>query len=132
MKKSDEPGGGTRAPTDVDRRVGENVRRLRIERKGTLSGLAGELGISHQQLQKYETGANRLSAGLIARIAGLLDVPITALFQEAAAPARKPASRSAQRMATLKEEGAWLLGRADSEDTLRQMVDVLRVLAGKI
>lgn len=131
MKKTDEPGSGSRAPTDVDKLVGENVRRLRLKRKGTLSELSAELGISHQQLQKYETGANRLSAGMIDRISKVFGVPITTLFQSPGEPLRKSASRSAQRMDALMEEGAWLLGRAESEDTLRQMVNVLRVMTEK-
>jgi transcriptional regulator with XRE-family HTH domain len=131
MKKTDETGTGSRAPTDVDRLVGENVRRLRLKRNGTLSGLSADLGISHQQLQKYETGSNRLSAGMISRLAEVFGVPITTLFQVTEDRARKTVSRSTQRIDALKEEGAWLLGRAESEETLQQMVNVLRVLAGK-
>ena len=72
MKKSGTGGGNTRSPKDVDRLVGGNVRRLRIQRNLTLSQMAGELGISHQQLQKYETGANRLSAGTLCAVAAVL------------------------------------------------------------
>jgi len=131
MKKTDDPGGGSRAPTDIDRLVGKNVRRLRIQRQATLAGLAAELGISHQQLQKYETGSNRLSAGMVSRLADVFGVPISSLFQDDEAPAGKRATRADHRLAELKEEGVWLLGRARSEDALRQMVDVLRALAGK-
>lgn len=131
MKKSDDTGGSARAPTDIDRLVGKNVRRLRVQRQGTLAGLAAELGISHQQLQKYETGSNRLSAGMVARMAELFGVPITSLFQDDEAPPGKRATRADRRLAELKEEGVWLLGRAGSEEALRQMVDVLRALAGK-
>ncbi len=131
MKKSDDTGGSSRAPTDIDRLVGNNVRRLRVQRQSTLAGLAAELGISHQQLQKYETGSNRLSAGMVARLAEIFGVPINSLFQDPEAPEGKRTTRADRRLTELKEEGVWLLGRAGSEDALRQMVDVLRALAGK-
>ncbi len=131
MKKSDDGAGSSRAPTDIDRLVGENVRRMRLERKATLSALSAELGISHQQLQKYETGANRLSAGMIARVAEVFGVPITSLFQSENGKEGQSRSRAARRLETLREEGVWLLGRADTESALEQMVNVLRVLSAK-
>lgn len=131
MKKSDDTGGSSRAPTDIDRLVGNNVRRLRVQRQGTLSELAAELGISHQQLQKYETGSNRLSAGMVARMAELFGVPINSLFQDEEAAEGTRATRAERRLAELRDEGVWLLGRAGSEEALRQMVDVLRVLSAK-
>ncbi len=130
MAKSKKAPTASRAPTDVDRVVGENLRRLRTARSKTLSELAGELGISHQQLQKYETASNRLSAGMLDRAARVLGVPIAELFQ------RRPEETQAKsrdskvgRMDALQEEGNWLLGKAGSETTLLQMVEVLRVLA---
>jgi transcriptional regulator with XRE-family HTH domain len=130
MKKSGTGGSDNpRSPTDVDRLVGENIRRLRIRRNLTLAQTAGELGISHQQLQKYETGANRLSAGTLFAAATILGVPIETLFvNEGAAPA-KPAGRKATALDQLRNEGAYWLGRADSERTLRQMVQVLKALS---
>ena len=46
----------------------------------TLVELAGLLGISHQQLQKYETGINRISAGMLYEAAKRLDVPLADFF----------------------------------------------------
>lgn len=131
MKSTDDTGSNARSPTDIDRLVGENVRRLRIRRHATLAGLSAELGISHQQLQKYETGSNRLSAGMVVRLAEAFGVPIATMFQQEGAPAGKGGSRADPRIAALQEEGVWLLSRAGSEDTLRKMVDILRILAGK-
>lgn len=47
----------------IDRHVGERIRRRRAELGMTQHDLAMMLGISYQQVQKYETGANRVSAG---------------------------------------------------------------------
>ena len=66
----------SRAPDAIDIQVGENLRRFRLAECMTLAELAGELGISHQQLQKYETGTNRLSASMLKRAADTLQRPI--------------------------------------------------------
>ena len=56
--------------SEVDRLVGDRIRRRRI-----LMGLTqDQLGISYQQIQKYETGANRVSAGRLYLIANRLEV----------------------------------------------------------
>ena len=64
----------------LDEQIG---RRIRDRRK--LSGLAQHelakaLGISHQQLQKYEAGKNRISASRLWRCAEVLDTPISDFF----------------------------------------------------
>ena len=131
MKKAGTGGGNPRSPTDVDRLVGENIRRLRTERNLTLAQTAGELGLSHQQLQKYETGANRLSAGTLCNIAAVLGVPIESLFRNETAAPRKAADRKAAILEELRTEGSYLLGRARSEQTLRQMIQVLKALSAE-
>jgi transcriptional regulator with XRE-family HTH domain len=130
MKKAGTGGDNPRSPTDVDRLVGENIRRLRSERNLTLAQTAGELGISHQQLQKYETGANRLSAGMVCTVAAVLGVSIESLFRNETAP-RKAADRKAAILEELRTEGSYLLGRARSEQTLRQMIQVLKALSAE-
>lgn len=84
------PSPGSRSPTDTDILVGENVRRIRIEMNQTLSEMANALGISHQQLQKYETGSNRLSAGMLKKIADHFGIGVGILFEDANSPAAKP------------------------------------------
>ncbi len=58
----------------VDRQVGDRMRRRRILLGLTQDQLADSLGISYQQIKKYETGANRISAGRLAQIAEVLEV----------------------------------------------------------
>ncbi len=55
-------------PHHVDVYVGERVRRLRSMRKITQQGLAEALGISFQQVQKYEKGTNRISVSKLYEI----------------------------------------------------------------
>jgi transcriptional regulator with XRE-family HTH domain len=53
---------------------------LRLNRGITQTKLAEALGVTFQQVQKYESGRNRIGAGRLFAIAGLLRVPISALF----------------------------------------------------
>ncbi len=69
-----------RAPSEMDLRVSAHLRAHRQARSMTLVELAGLLGISHQQLQKYETGMNRISAGMLYEVAKRLDVPLADFF----------------------------------------------------
>ena len=70
-----------RKPSAVDVAVGRNVRIWRLDRGLTQSQLAGRLGVTFQQLQKYEVGANRIGTGRLVKLAAVLRVPIAALFQ---------------------------------------------------
>lgn len=58
----------------IDRHVGTRVRMLRLQHRITQSDLADKLGVSFQQVQKYETGANRISASKLYSIAQALEV----------------------------------------------------------
>ncbi len=60
--------------SEVDRLVGDRIRRRRILMGLTQDQLGESLGISYQQIQKYETGANRVSAGRLYLIASRLEV----------------------------------------------------------
>lgn len=63
-------------PASLDRRIGERIRLRRTELGMTQEQLASALGISYQQVQKYENGVNRISASRLAEIAQRLEVPI--------------------------------------------------------
>jgi transcriptional regulator with XRE-family HTH domain len=73
---------------NVDRHVGERVRHRRAEMGMTQQDLAKALGLSYQQLQKYETAANRISAGKLFEIAQTLKVEPSYFF-EGLDPGRK-------------------------------------------
>ena len=68
-------------PHPVDIHVGKRVKEIRTIRGLTQSNVADLLGISFQQLQKYETGANRVSASRMFEIAKLLDVSPSFFFE---------------------------------------------------
>lgn len=68
------------AASDIDRRVGERIRRRRILLGFTQDQLGDALNISYQQVQKYETGANRVSAGRLHQIAQTLETNVGWFF----------------------------------------------------
>jgi len=65
---------------DIDRHVGERIRRRRVMLGLTQEQLGEALGISYQQIQKYETGANRVSAGRLFMISQILETGVSNLF----------------------------------------------------
>jgi transcriptional regulator with XRE-family HTH domain len=65
----------------IDRHVGERIRSRRAELGLTQEQLAEALNVSYQQIQKYETGANRISAGRIFELARKLDVDLSYFFE---------------------------------------------------
>lgn len=77
-----------RRPDEVDRSVGVRVRSLRKVRGITQSQLADALGLSFQQLQKYEKGQNRISVGMLVQIAEALHTEVGDLVE--ATPVKQP------------------------------------------
>jgi transcriptional regulator with XRE-family HTH domain len=69
-----------RRADNIDKIVGDNLRALRLRRGMSQSSLADQIGITFQQVQKYEKGSNRISAGRLYRIAKLFNVPIASLY----------------------------------------------------
>ena len=60
--------------------LGGAIRLARVAAGKTQTDLAEHLDVSHQQFQKYETGANRIPVQELARVANYLDVPIARFF----------------------------------------------------
>jgi transcriptional regulator with XRE-family HTH domain len=63
-----------------DIEVGRRIRARRIECRMSQAGLADGLGVSFQQVQKYEMGVNRIGAARMRRICEILKVPITFFY----------------------------------------------------
>lgn len=74
-----------RAANAVDRKLGQRVRSRRLEIGMSQEKLAELLGVTFQQVQKYEKGVNRIAASRLFDIAHALDVPIARFFENIAA-----------------------------------------------
>lgn len=68
-------------PDPTDQRVGARILARRRQLGMSQSELAGRLNLSFQQIQKYERGANRVSASTLHRIANILDAPLAWFFE---------------------------------------------------
>jgi transcriptional regulator with XRE-family HTH domain len=80
----------------VDRLVGRRVRMLRVSRGMSQSALGSQLGVTFQQLQKYENGSNRVSASRLHDIARILGVEVKSFFEDAADPEKLAALGDAE------------------------------------
>lgn len=73
----------TETPDPIDVEVGARIRAQRHAAGISQSRVAEAIGLTFQQIQKYERGANRVSASMLVRIAKVLDVPAGSLLGEA-------------------------------------------------
>ena len=72
---------GARVPHPIDSRLGINLRLRRKTLNISLETLAAGVGVTFQQIQKYERGANRISASKLYEIAQVLETPVEWFFQ---------------------------------------------------
>lgn len=71
-----------RRVTELDQVIGGRIRAVRSVRGVSQTDLGKHLGITFQQIQKYETGSNRISAATLARVAAILAVPADLLLRD--------------------------------------------------
>jgi transcriptional regulator with XRE-family HTH domain len=116
----------------VDVHVGKRIRHRRWMNGTTQQHMAENVGIKFQQIQKYETGMNRVSASRLWDIANVLDVPVSFFFegldQEAASDA--PNGNMPGDILTDKEALELLRSYyAIPENQRRRLFDLARVLS---
>lgn len=69
-------------PDPVDTHVGKRLRARRVGMRISQSDIGKKLGVTFQQIQKYENGSNRVGASNLFKLAGALDVPVAYFFEE--------------------------------------------------
>jgi transcriptional regulator with XRE-family HTH domain len=72
-----------KTPNPIDRHVGSRVRMRRMMISMSQEKLGERLGITFQQVQKYEKGTNRIGASRLQQIASILGVPVSFFFEGA-------------------------------------------------
>ncbi len=70
-----------RRADQIDRYIGRRLRMRRIEKGLSLNDISDALGISYQQIQKYENGTNRISVGRLYALSAIVDVPISYFYE---------------------------------------------------
>lgn len=92
--KTSNPLSKPRSAEVIDAHVGSRMRLRRMQLGKSQEQLAQKLGVTFQQVQKYEKGLNRIGASRLFHIAKVLDVPIQFFFDDLAVAASKETSRS--------------------------------------
>jgi transcriptional regulator with XRE-family HTH domain len=123
-----------RTPNQIDVEVGCRIRIHRLNRGLSQTELGREIGVTFQQVQKYEKGTNRVGAGRLQQIAKVLNIPIDVLFGARDDPG-KPAGvdRENVDLEYLVLPGALRLVRAyanvPTPELRRAMVDLMEKMA---
>jgi transcriptional regulator with XRE-family HTH domain len=127
------------APTLTDRHVGRRVRMRRLMLAMSQEKLGAALGLSFQQVQKYERGENRIGASRLQQISHVLQVPL-AFFFEGAPNASTPHDSNGSALSAAQiddfisdSNGLRLIGafmRIDNAAVRRRIVMLVQEIAG--
>jgi transcriptional regulator with XRE-family HTH domain len=79
-----------KAPNPIDKHVGSRVRMRRMMLGMSQEKLGNNLGLTFQQVQKYEKGTNRIGASRLQQISQILQVPVSFFFEGAPALGGSP------------------------------------------
>ena len=128
-----------RSADEVDAHVGRRLRRRRTSLGISQEQLGSALGLTFQQIQKYEKGQNRIGAGRLYRIANILSVPVQYFFEglsngadAAMLPAGETAESEIQAFVSSPEGRALSSGfvRIGDPATRRRIIELVATLAG--
>jgi transcriptional regulator with XRE-family HTH domain len=124
-----------RSANAIDRKIGQRVRSRRLEIGMSQEKLAELLGVTFQQVQKYEKGVNRIAASRLHDISSALDMPVSRFF-EGLGPARGAGVAEASEAyiddALATPEGTQLIALFASiknPKVRRRVVELVRALA---
>ena len=128
-----EYGRGTGIPNPIDVHVGKSIRMRRLLLGMNQETLANALGLTFQQVQKYEGGTNRVSASRLSATADILGVPISYFFRDLPATGTEITGAEHLRREQMERPETIELVRlyyAISDPTVRhQFLDMVKALA---
>jgi transcriptional regulator with XRE-family HTH domain len=127
-----------KAPNPIDQHVGRRVRMRRLMLAMSQEKLGFALGLTFQQVQKYEKGMNRIGASRLQQISHILQVPVAFFFEGAPNALAPQGSGSALSMAEIDDfisdsEGLRLIRafmRIDNATLRRRIVMLVQEIAG--
>src|SRR5450631_884341 len=100
----------------IDKQVGSQVRTRRLALGMSQSKLADAVGLTFQQIQKYEKGVNRISASRLQQFSNILRVPVPFFFQDSQSPPSQRKMKSADPAMTYLSE---FIASADGRDLMK-------------
>jgi transcriptional regulator with XRE-family HTH domain len=122
-----------KAPNPTDKHVGARVRMRRMMLGMSQEKLGDALGLTFQQVQKYEKGTNRVSASRLTHIAKALKIPVSALISAESESSPEVGSEAGSDFEFLAQPGAIRLLRAfsriENRELKRMVVDMAETLA---
>jgi transcriptional regulator with XRE-family HTH domain len=113
----------------IDLLVGSRIRMFRKGRKMSQAQLGKKLGVTFQQVQKYENGKNRVGASRLQMISTALDVPVGQLFTDGAGTSRTPAKPLAFDPQALRFAEAFI--RLNDRALRNSILDMVEAMARK-
>jgi transcriptional regulator with XRE-family HTH domain len=127
-----------KAPNSIDKHVGSRVRMRRKMLAMSQEGLGAALGLTFQQVQKYENGTNRIGASRLQQMCHTLQVPVEFFFEGAPNASAPHGNGSALSVAQIDDfisdsNGLRLIGafmRIDNAALRRRIVMLVQEIAG--
>ena len=104
---------------DIDLHLGRRLRRRRRLLGLTQQQLASAVGIRFQQIQKYECGANRISAARLWQLAEALEIPIGYFYDGLAEAQSRPAAREPIAIPAVEPRTGEVMARKETMDLIR-------------
>jgi transcriptional regulator with XRE-family HTH domain len=130
LKKT--PKTSNKASTKIDRLVGRNIRVRRLASGLTQAELGAKLGVTFQQVQKYEKGINRIGSGRLYEIAEIFEVPVKSFF---GGETKEPASRKSSPFELLADAMTMQMvlefGKISDSKLRRAVLAVVETLAAR-
>ena len=110
----------------IDQQIGQNLKRLRIERGLSQVALAKAVGITFQQVQKYERGKNRIGGSRFVVLSRVLGVPIIDFFADSVreTPIPQTPAHERRRIALIRE-----LNTLNDTEAERVLQDIIRLIS---
>ena len=128
---------GSKQANAIDAHVGLRIRAARLAAGLSQARLGHELGVTFQQVQKYEKGSNRVGASRLSDAAKILSVPVSFFFEDDAACEKSPTANDgllAITEALSTPEGiriARALARISDSNVRRRLADLLEAMVDR-
>lgn len=122
-------------PDAIDEHVGSRIRARRIGLRMSQAELGLSLGVTFQQVQKYENGSNRVGASTLFRVATALNMPLDYFFESLPAAAAKLKSKSKSKRKSGKLSDKTLAYSADpmaSREAIQLVNNYFRIDSGDV